>query len=142
MEKSKGQIIPPLLGALEKTDADAPVPEDLVELIFRTPNLIGVQGYSTKPGLLILNERWSNDWHARVNSQPVKVLRVNFTQPAVVLPPGRHYVEFEFKPTLFWNLLILQRATFLLLVGVGVWRLLQAWLPSSFSRRPRAAGTV
>ena len=141
-EKSKGQIIPPLLRALEKTDTDAPMPEDLVEPIFRTPNIISVQAYSTKPGLLILNERWSNDWHATVNSRAAQVWRANFTQPAVVLPAGRNYVEFEYKPMLFWKLLILQRATFLLLVVVGVWKLLRAWPLSSNSRGPRAAGTV
>jgi hypothetical protein len=64
------------------------------------------------------------------------------TQPAVVLPAGRNYVEFEFKPTLFWNLLILQRATFLLLVVVGVWKLLRARLLLSNSQRPHPAGTV
>jgi hypothetical protein len=55
------------------------VPEDLVELIFRTPNVIGVQGYSAKPGLLILNERWSNDWHARVNSRAAQGLASEFS---------------------------------------------------------------
>ena len=126
VEKSKGQIIPPLLRALEKTDTDAPTLEDLVEAISRTPNLISVQAYSAKPGLLILNERWSNDWHARVNSQAVQVLRANFTQPAVVLPAGRCYIEFEYKPMLFWRLLILQRVTFLLLVLAGAWKLWRA----------------
>jgi hypothetical protein len=123
----KGQMGPPLLQAIEKTGNDVPVPEDLVEPIFRTPNVVGVLANSTKPGVLILNERWSNDWHARVNSQPAKVLRANFTQPAVVLRAGRNYVEFEYKPMLFWGLLILQRVTFLLLALAGVWKLSQAW---------------
>jgi hypothetical protein len=123
VERSKGQMIPPLLRAIEKTGIDAAIPEDLVEPIFRTPNVIGVLANSTEPGLLILNERWSKDWHARVNSRSAKVLRVNFTQPAVALPAGRNYVEFEYKPMLFWSLLILQRATFLLLVLAGLWKL-------------------
>jgi hypothetical protein len=127
IEKPKQQTIPPLLRALEKTDADAPMPEDLVEPISRTPNLLSVQAYSSKPGLLILNERWSNDWHARVNSRPAQVLRANFTQPAVILPAGRNYVEFEYKPMLFWGLLLLQRVTFLLLVITGAWKLLRAY---------------
>ncbi len=142
IEKSTEQIIPPLLRANEQSIPDALISEDLVDPIFHTPNVFGIQANSPQPGLLILNERWSDDWHARVNSRPAKVLRANFTQPAVVLPAGRNYVEFEFKPTLFWNLLILQRATFLLLVVVGVWKLLRAWLLSSNSRRLRSAGTV
>jgi hypothetical protein len=61
--------------------------DDLVEPIFRTPNVFGVLVNSTQPGLLILNERWNNDWHARVNSRPAKVFRANFTRPAVALAP-------------------------------------------------------
>jgi len=141
VEKSEEQTIPLQLRANEQSIPGAPISEDLVEPISHTPNVFGVQANSPQPGLLILNERWSKDWHARVNSRPVKVLRASFTQPAVMLPAGRNYVEFEFKPTLFWNLLILQRATFLLLVVVGVWKLMRGCLLSSNSRRPHL-GTV
>ena len=79
IEKSTEQIIPPLLRANEQSIPGAPISEDLVEPIFHTPNVFGVQANSPRPGLLILNERWSNDWHARVNSRPAKVLRANFT---------------------------------------------------------------
>jgi hypothetical protein len=127
VEKPKGQLNPPLLQAMEDVGTDVPMPDDLVEPIFHTPNVVGVLANSTKLGVLILNERWSNDWHARVNSQVAKVLRVNFTQPAVMVPAGRNYVEFEYKPMLFWNLLILQRVTFLLLIIVGLWKLFWLW---------------
>ncbi|MBX6324764.1 MAG: hypothetical protein IRY93_01865 [Chthoniobacterales bacterium] len=75
-----------------------------------------------------MNERWNEAWHARVNSQPVEVLRANFVQPAVALPAGRNYVEFEYRPTLFWYLLILQRITFALLVAVGILHLARSRL--------------
>jgi hypothetical protein len=122
----KGQNIPPLPRTIQTGDSADSVSNDLVEPIFNTPNVFAVLANSTQPGLLILNERWSDAWHARINSRPVKVLRANFTQPAVLLSPGRNYVEFEYKPTLFWTLLILQRVTFLLLVVAGVWKLLRA----------------
>ena len=128
----KQQAFPPLLRTIESGGAAVSVTEDLVEPIFQTPNLFGVLANSTQPGLLILNERWSDAWHARVNSQPAKVLRVNFTQPAVALLAGRNYVEFEYKPMLFRALLILQRVTFLLLVLAGVWKL---WRVCAVCRR-------
>jgi hypothetical protein len=99
----------------KETDRTAPGSE-LVVPIFRTPNVVAVVSDSTEPGLLILNERWSKDWHARVDSRIVPVLQANFIQPAVALPAGRHYVEFEYKPILFWYLLIVQRVTFTLLL--------------------------
>ena len=142
LEQQKGRTIPPLLQTTQGGHAAAPVPNDLVEPIFNTPNVFAVLANSPQTGLLILNERWSEDWHARVNSRPAQVLRANFAQPAVVLPAGRNYVEFEYKPMLFWDLLILQRVTFLLLVVVGGWKLLRARLLLSNSQRPHPAGTV
>jgi hypothetical protein len=130
LEKQPGQAFPPLLRTIERGGAAVSVTEDLVEPIFQTPNLFGVLANSTQPGLLILNERWSDAWHARVNSQPAKVLRVNFTQPAVALPAGRNYVEFEYKPMFFRALLILQRVTFLLLVLAGAWMVWRAYIGS------------
>jgi hypothetical protein len=130
LEKQPGQAFPPLLRTIKRGGAGSSVPDDLLEPIFHTPNLFGVLANSTQPGLLILNERWSDAWHARVNSRPVKVLRANFTQPAVALPAGRNYVEFEYKPMLFWALLILQRVTFLLLVLAGTWKLWRAYAGS------------
>ena len=96
---------------------------ELVVPVSRTPNVVAVTSHSTEPGLLILNERWTKDWHARVDSRPVPVLQANFIQPAVALTAGRHYVEFEYKPVLFWYLLIVQRITFTLLVLLLVLKL-------------------
>jgi hypothetical protein len=141
VEKAKGQTIPPPLKAIEGGGV-APVPNDLVEPILHTPNVFGVLASSTQPGLLILNERWSDAWHARVNSKPAKVLRANFTQPGVALRAGRNYVEFEYKPTLFWNLLILQRATFLCLILAGMWKLFRYRLVRGERQQQAATRTI
>jgi hypothetical protein len=130
LEQQKGQASFPPLRTIERGGAPVSATEDFVEPIFQTPNLFGVLANSTQPGLLILNERWSDAWHARVNSQPAKVLRANFTQPAVALPAGRNYVEFEYKPMLFWALLILQRVTFLILVLAGMWMVWRSYIRS------------
>ena len=108
-----GQQFPTLLQILHRRGTTEIAPNEL-EPIIRTPNLFGIVTDSAHPGLLILNERWNEDWHARVDSHPTKVMQANFVQPAVALPAGRHYVEFEYKPMLFWYLRILQRIMFLL----------------------------
>jgi hypothetical protein len=125
VKTSPNQTQSPLLRAMESTDSLPPVSEDFVEPVARTANHFAVLANSSRPGVLILNERWSKDWHVTVNSQPAQVLRANFTQPAVVLGAGRNYVEFDYKPMLFWWLLLLQRATFLLLVIYGIGTLLR-----------------
>ena len=96
---------PTLLQILHRRGTTEIAPNEL-EPIIRTPNLFGIVTDSAHPGLLILNERWNGDWHARVDSHPNKVMQANFVQPAVALPAGRHYVEFEYKPMLFCNLRI------------------------------------
>jgi hypothetical protein len=136
--KQKAEMTPLLLQLIQRGDSVDTVPNDLVDPISNTPNVFAVLANSPQPGLLILNERWSDAWHARVNSRAAKVLRANFTQPAVLLPAGRNYVEFEYKPTLFWRLLILQRVTILLLLVVGGWKLLRARIALRNSRQSGA----
>jgi len=122
VQRSTGQKWPLLLQIIERRGSPDLTPNEL-EPIIHTPNRFGILADSPKPGVLILNERWTRDWHARVDSRPAKVLQANFVQPAVALPAGRHYVEFEYKPILFWYLVILQRVTFGLLVAVAAWKL-------------------
>jgi hypothetical protein len=71
---------------------------------------------TSAPSVLILNEYYNKSWHARVNGREVPLLRVNLNQIGVLLRQGRNIVHFEYKPALFWKLLILQRATFAILV--------------------------
>jgi hypothetical protein len=126
LQEAKGRTIPPSLLA-GKSENVVEIPDDTIDSIRHTPNVFDVFVDSSKPGLFILNERWSKDWHARINSRPAEVLQANFTQPAVVLLAGRNYVEFEYKPMLFWYLLILQRVSFVLLLLVGIRKLFVGW---------------
>src|SRR4029453_2326998 len=75
---------------------------------------------TSAPSLLILNEYYNKAWHARVNGREVPLLRVNLNQIGVLLRQGRNIVDFEYKPALFWKLLILQRATFAILVLTAI----------------------
>jgi hypothetical protein len=138
---SATQTVDPLLKSMEATANQAPASEDFLQPIVRTPNRFGVFVDSSQPGVLVFNERWSKDWRATVNSQPTKVIRANFTQPAVVLSAGRNYVEFEYKPMLFWWLLILQRATFLALGLFAIRRLLRGHMGSQLPGTNKEAET-
>ena len=119
-----GFRLPPMPGKVGKAGASSGDSDEVVEPIRHLHNLVSFLVDSNRPGILILNERWSRDWHVRVNSLSKRVLPVNFVQPGVALPAGREYVEFEYKPVLFWYLLILQRVTFLLLVLIAVGKIL------------------
>ena len=70
---------------------------------------------SHSPSLLVLNEWFTPAWKVRVNGRKQSVLRVNEWQTGVLLPAGKNRVEFEYRPTLFWVLMVLNRITATLL---------------------------
>jgi hypothetical protein len=64
---------------------------------------------SDAASLLVLNEWFTPTWKVRVNGKKQSVLRVNQWQTGVLLPAGTNLVEFEYRPTLFRILMILNR---------------------------------
>jgi hypothetical protein len=92
-------------------------PRDRIVKIVDQPNRSYSAVESESASLLILNEWFTPDWKARVNGKKQAVLRVNEWQTGVLLPPGRNRVEFEYSPTLFRVLMILNRITVALLLA-------------------------
>jgi uncharacterized membrane protein YfhO len=71
---------------------------------------------SNSASLLILNEWFTPAWKVRVNGKKQPILRVNQWQTGVLLPAGKNRVEFEYRPTLFRALVVLNRITLVLLL--------------------------
>ena len=71
---------------------------------------------SNAASLLILNEWFTPAWKVRVNGVSQPALRVNQWQTGVLLPAGKNRIEFEYRPTLFRILTVLNRITILLLL--------------------------
>lgn len=71
---------------------------------------------SDSASLLILNEWFTPAWKVWVNGVSQSALRVNQWQVGVLLPAGKNRVEFEYRPTLFRILMVLNRITILLLL--------------------------
>jgi hypothetical protein len=55
-------------------------------------------GAGASGGYLLLLDSYSPDWQARVDGQPATILRSNLLFRAVRLAPGRHVVEFAYRP--------------------------------------------
>ncbi len=49
-------------------------------------------------GVLLLNDRWHENWRATVDGRPAEVLRGNMIMRAVAVPGGAHVVEFRHEP--------------------------------------------
>lgn len=52
-----------------------------------------------EPAIVVLLDRWYPGWTARVNGQPVDVLRANGAFRAVEVPAGYSDIEFIYRPT-------------------------------------------
>jgi hypothetical protein len=55
-------------------------------------------GAGAPGGYLLLLDSYSPDWQATVDGQPATILRSNLLFRAVRLAPGRHVVEFAYRP--------------------------------------------
>ena len=97
-------------------------PEDVITNVIDQPNRSYSRVESNAASLLILNEWFTPAWKVRVNGVSQPALRVNQWQVGVLLPAGKNDVEFEYDPTLFRALMILNRTTVVLILGFLILR--------------------
>jgi hypothetical protein len=65
------------------------------------PNRIALDVVSPANGLLVLSEIYYPGWEARIDGEPVPVLRANYLLRAIPVPQGQHYVEVFYDPLSF-----------------------------------------
>ena len=94
----------------------SPPPEDVITNVIDQPNRSYSRVESNAAALLILNEWFTPAWKVQVNGVSQPALRVNQWQTGVLLPAGKNRIEFEYRPTLFRILTVLNRITILLLL--------------------------
>ena len=64
----------------------------------------------------ILNEFYTDAWKVKINGVEAKTLRANLNQIGVLLDKGVNFIEFDYQPNLFINLIWLQRIVVALLL--------------------------
>lgn len=60
------------------------------------PKSISLKAHSPAECVLRLTDRFDPRWHVTVDGRPATLLRVNYNQRGVALPPGEHEVEFRY----------------------------------------------
>lgn len=78
------------------------VENSIVQKKFEDPNRITVQVHAASSGYLVIADVWYPGWQARINGEPVKVLRANYLFRAVSVPAGEHEVQFFYRPVWFY----------------------------------------
>lgn len=79
---------------LDAPSARSPLPRFLE----RSARRVVLEAAPVQTALLVLADVWFPGWRAFVDGAEVPVLRTNYVTRGVVLPPGRHRVEFRYEP--------------------------------------------
>jgi hypothetical protein len=123
---SEAYVTPRDLESVRKFLGNQPMstrPEDvIITNVINQPNRSYSRVESNAASLLILNEWFTPAWKVRVNGVSQPALRVNQWQVGALLPAGKNDVEFEYVPTLFRVLMILNRTTVVLVLGFLILR--------------------
>jgi hypothetical protein len=74
----------------------------LIKLIDYTPNHLQYQVNSHKDQLTVFSEiYYEKGWNAYVDGTPTPHFRVNYVLRGMIIPAGKHLVEFKFEPKVF-----------------------------------------
>jgi hypothetical protein len=76
-----------------------------------TPNDLDLEVSCLQDGWLLVTDRWSSSWRARINGEPADVFGADFIFRAVRVKAGVNRIEFSFFPKLYIGLLILSWST-------------------------------
>ncbi|HYT93795.1 MAG TPA: YfhO family protein, partial [Gemmataceae bacterium] len=71
---------------------------------------------------LVLGDVYYPGWRVRIDGQPTHIYRTDSVLRGVVVPPGKHVVEFVYRPRSLAHGLAITGVAALLLLGLLVWR--------------------
>ena len=72
-------------------------PAGRVEITARQPSTVTLKADLTRPGYVVLLDRYDSNWHASIDGREVPVVRANQLFQAVYAEPGRHVILFYFR---------------------------------------------
>ncbi|MGB9486430.1 MAG: hypothetical protein WCD04_10010, partial [Terriglobia bacterium] len=101
-----------------------PGPAGRVEITERQPNTVTLQADLSRPGYVVLLDRYDSNWHASLDGQEVPVLRANQLFRAVYALAGKHRLCFDYHQSGLLPGAIISALTCILLAGLYVsdWR--------------------
>ena len=91
------------------------------------PNQIKISAEALAPAVVVMSENHYPAWQAYLDGQPVKTYRADYTFRAVVVPAGKHKVEFRYQSKPFNTGLAISLVSALVvllgIIGLGAWEL-------------------
>lgn len=79
-------------------------PASLITLIEYNPNHLKYQSNATKEQLAVFSEiYYPHGWNAYINGEPAPHFRANYVLRAMIVPTGKHLIEFRFEPKVYYT---------------------------------------
>ncbi len=76
----------------------------VLSLVSHQPNRMVYRSQSAVPSLAVFSEiYYPEGWEARVDGQPVTIIRANYVLRAMPIPAGSHIIEFTFRPRPYYK---------------------------------------
>jgi hypothetical protein len=98
-------------------------PAGRVEITERQPNTVALTAELSRPGYVVLLDRYDSNWRAELDGRETPVLRANQLFRAVYTPAGRHALRFRYHQSGLLPGAIISVLTCLLLAGLSIFGL-------------------
>jgi hypothetical protein len=72
-------------------------PAGQAEITERQPNTLTLRADLSRPGYVVLLDRYDSNWHAELDGKETPVLRANQLFRAVYAEPGQHVIAFYYR---------------------------------------------
>jgi hypothetical protein len=89
-----------------------------VEIVSREPNAVLLRADLSRPGYVVLLDRFDPNWHATLDGREVPILRANQLFRAVYVAEGQHEIRFHYRQRWLKVGLLISLATLLLLTAL------------------------
>lgn len=81
---------------------------------------ITIEAEATGNNLLFISEVFYPDWKVYIDGQPAEILKANYLFRGVVVPKGKHKIEFKFEPQTYYTGKNISMATNFVLIAIFV----------------------
>ena len=82
---------------------------------------IKYESNSSSTNLAVFSEIFYKDWHAYIDGREAPIAKANYVLRAIVIPAGKHSIEFKFVPKVYNTTYIITKYSnwFLLALLIG-----------------------
>lgn len=86
-----------------------------------TPNYLKFTTYTNNPMLFFLSDNYYPGWNAFIDGNSTTVYRANYSFRSVIIPKGKHFLEFKYQPESLKIGLYITASGILMLIGLIIY---------------------